>query len=304
MRWGNPGEVPPETLAAALCPLLGDRTAAFVRAGVAALDGLAPSRSWAHVGVAPKRHLDPALYHDLAALLARLGERPDVENAFLMHKPPGIRIRVQTTPQQRDALAAELLDELAALPGVEHAEPGVYEPEELLFGGPDAMVFAHRLFTVDTLAWADFHALGGTTPNWAFSLALLRHTLNGLEISGWEDLEVWRRIQRQTYRRLPEGLDQTRITPVVEAIRLAWADPQRLRDALAPAAAAVVERHRPALLAAGAAWTAGYFTRPGTLIGPREAAAFVTIFHWNRGRLSAMTQALAAAALADRSARP
>ncbi len=304
MRWGDNSEVTPDALAAALCPLLGERTAAFVTAGVAALDGLAPSRSWAHVGVAPKRHLDPALYHDLAGLLARLGGRADVGNAFLMHKPPGIRIRVQTTPEGRDALAAELLAELGALPGVERAEPGVYEPEELLFGGPDAMVFAHRLFTVDTRAWAEFHALGGTTSNWAFSLALLRHTLNGLDISGWEDLEVWRRIQRQTHRQLPDGLDQARITPVVEAIRLAWSDPQLLRDALAPDAAAIVERHRPALIDAGAAWTAGYFARPGALIGPREAAAFVTIFHWNRGRLSAMTQALAAAALADRSARP
>jgi hypothetical protein len=47
-------------------------------------------------------------------------------------------------------------------------------------------------------------------------------------------------------------------------------------------------------------WRTGYFDTEHAELGPREAAALVTIFHWNRGALSPLRQGLLAEALADR----
>ncbi len=287
-----------DRLTAVLLPLLGDRAEAFVAAGLAAVDGMAPSRSWVQCGVA----VDPQHYRSFCAQLAEVARdmlaSGAAANFFFMHKPPGLRVRFETSSALADQIAAAL-----AHPGVT-IEPGVYEPEEALFGGPSSMRFVHRVFTADAQAWLAFHQLATQTPNWAFSLALLRHLFNGLGISGWEDLEVWQRVQRQAFRVLPSGMEGDRTAKVTSAIRAAWADPQELRASLPPEAAALAAAAGEQLADLGGQWLQGYFQSHTTVIGPREAAAFATIFHWNRGRLSAVTQALIAAALADRASRP
>jgi hypothetical protein len=58
------------------------------------------------------------------------------------------------------------------------------------------------------------------------------------------------------------------------------------------------------LRAAAQDWVESYFEVSGALIGPREGAAFATVFHWNRGAISAGVQALITTALSDRTARP
>jgi len=69
---------------------------------------------------------------------------------------------------------------------------------------------------------------------------------------------------------------------------------------LSPRARELVSRYRQSLGAETARWCTDYFWTPEASIGPREAAAFFTIFHWNRAGLSIMRQSLLTEALASR----
>jgi len=248
---------------------------------------------WVQVGVAP---VDGRVYARLARLADDLLAEPGVTNFFFMVKPPGLRVRFETCPDRQGWLAGVLERRLAGTTRI-----GVYEPEAHLFGGPASMAYVHRLFTVDARAWLAFHELSAPGPGWQFSLALLRHLLGGLAVAGWEDLDVWERIRTRAGRDLPPGLDPDRAAVAAEGIRAHWTGP---RDALPAPARALADRWGPPLSAAARDWLTGYFRGAGAAIGPREGAAFATVFHWNRGRLPAVTQALLATALADRAARP
>ncbi|MGH8917681.1 MAG: thiopeptide-type bacteriocin biosynthesis protein, partial [Actinomycetes bacterium] len=78
-----------------------------------------------------------------------------------------------------------------------------------------------------------------------------------------------------------------------------WAAPASLRELLPEWARVVVDRHREQALLIGARWRAGYFETEGARIGPRRCAAYYTVFHWNRARLSGARQCLLAESLAD-----
>jgi thiopeptide-type bacteriocin biosynthesis protein len=256
---------------------------------------------WVQIGVGPCDGDRSRLYADLAALASDLLTDPAVKNFFFMNKPPGLRIRFEVSADRREPLE-DLLCERAA--GWGNVTFGVYEPEAHLFGGASSMRYVHRLFTLDAQAWLAFHGTAGPVPGWLFSLALLRWLFDGLAIVGWEDLDVWERIRSQGFRRLPPELNGERLAAVAPHIRTLWTDGDRLRGALTAGAADLLDQWGPRLRDAGSAWHSGYFGERGATIGPREGAAFATIFHWNRGRLPSGTQAVVTAALADRSARP
>jgi hypothetical protein len=184
-------------------------------------------------------------------------------------------------------------------PAVAEIIAGVYEPERLLFGGPVSMPHVHCLFTVDARAWLAFHTLPTPAPAWAFSLALLRHLFDGLQVRGWEDLDVWDRIGRGLGRALPGGLNAAKTARAGAAIRQMWQRPE-----LPGPAAGLAGQWGPLLGRAARDWHQGYFTGGDALIGPREGAALFTIFHWNRAALPAGTQSLLTSALADRTERP
>lgn len=250
---------------------------------------------WVQWGVRPRDGCWPRVYEELAELVSELTTDPSVTNVFFLHKPPGLLVRFETTADRSQWLE-DALYRWRAL--VERMSPGTYEPEEHLFGGPRSMRYAHRLFTVDTRAWLAFHQLDTPAAAWMYSLALLRHVLAGLAIVDWDDLDVWDRIGRQAGRRLPAELVDHSVVAASYAIRALWTDDGRLRGALPAEAATLVDRWGPELRAAGRRWLTGYFAQRGAAIGPREGAAFATIFHWNRGRLPASTQALVTHALA------
>ncbi len=292
-----------DELRALLAPVLGGQVEAFLAGGLAAVAADRDHR-WVQVGLA-LRPVSRAAFHWLGEFSAALLDDPAVTNFFFMRKPPGFRVRFETTPERRSWLEHELHTSLGRTRlRVERVMPGVYEPEELLFGGPASMPFVHRIFTVDSRAWLAFHRLETSTPAWAFSLALLRQILDGVGVAGWEDLGVWERIRSRTGRTLPPGMNIGRIAAACAGIRTTWSDPSRLEANLPVPVAALVDEWGPRLRAAGADWRSGYFDTSGALIGPREGMAFVTIFHWNRGGVSAGIQSLLATALADRSARP
>jgi hypothetical protein len=282
----------------------------FLAAGLAALRRAPDGREWTAVGLRP-------VDGRFAELCAELGTAArgllaaGATNFFFMRKPPGLRVRLAGTPDLAAALRSHV-DSWRSDGLVVDVAPSVYEPEEHLFGGPVSMRYVHRLFTVDSLAWLDHAARPGGPPAWAFSLRLIRALLDGLEIVGWEDLDVWDRLRRQAFRTLPAPVTGTAAyAAAAEGVRAAWAgtdDPAAGFPAAGSPAAGFPVTGFPAagfpveVKAVAADWRAGYFSSPGAYVGPREAAAFAIVFHWNRGGLPPLRQGLLAEALADRAA--
>lgn len=276
----------------------------FLAAGLAALRRAPDGRLWTAVGVRPASGGLGEFWAEIAAVGREL-LAGGASNFFFMQKAPGLRVRFEAAAAAAPGLAGLLrarADRWRAAGLVAEVVPAVYEPEQHLFGGPVSMRYVHRLFTVDSLAWLDFHAgAAGGTPAWAFSLHVLRALLDGLAVTGWEDLDVWDRVRRQALRTLPERVTRADgFAAAADGVRAAWA---ASGGAAAPAAAGLVERTRAEVAAVTAGWQAGYFASPDAYVGPREAAAFATVFHWNRGGLPMLRQGLITEALADRRAR-
>lgn len=278
----------------------------FVAGGLAALAAPTDAPAWVQRGVdlpadAGRRRV---LYGEVAGLVRDRLTDGTARNAFFLHKPPGLRLRLQRTDAGGDLDA--LVDRAVArwhdegLVGtVEH---GVYEPETTIFGGPRSMEFVHALFTVDSLVWLDRHAGAPTedaSPAWLVSLAALRSVLTGLEISGWEDLGVWAQVRDRAGRRLSDE-ERAVYAGYADAVRDVWARRDLVPLLLDATAGAAVAGHEAALLDGAQRWLAGYFTRPGVAVGPRAALAMYVVFHWNRGGLTPTEQAVVAEALAQR----
>jgi thiopeptide-type bacteriocin biosynthesis protein len=296
----------PDRLRAVLGPLLGERAEPFLAGGLAALSPDSTDRAWVQLGLAVRRDGWRATFAALDHLVADLLRHPQVTNFFFMRKPPGLRVRFEVATSRRTWCEDELRRRLHTTTGYppELAELGVYEPEAHLFGGPTSMTYVHRVFTADARAWLAYCQLGEPPPAWVYSLLLLRAFLDGAGIVGWEDLDMWERIRGQGGRDLPAGLTERRLSAAASGVRTAWADPVALRGALSEDAARALDTWAPRVRDAARDWQESYLSRRDATIGTREAAAFATIFHWNRGGLAAGTQALLAVALSDRSARP
>ena len=281
----------------------------FVRAGLDAIEAPTPA-DWLQLGLSvPPGAGRAELYGRVAGLARTLLATGVLDNAFFMHKPPGLRLRLHltdpadrgTTGEVRESVVAWQRDGL-----VDRVVPGVYEPESRLFGGPLSMGYVHRLFTVDSLAWLDYHTLAirqpGTGPAWSLSLLMLRALLDALEITGWEDLDVWDRIRVRTGRRLGAATALAEFGPVADEIRACWRRPELLRGQLGPPGVAIADAFRAAAVPLGARWRDGYFATEAAYLGPRQAAAFAAIFSWNRAGLPMLRQALLTEALATREA--
>jgi hypothetical protein len=133
------------------------------------------------------------------------------------------------------------------------------------------------------------------------SLALLRTLFAGLQIIGWEDVGVWAHVRAKAGRRLGDDKDALPIySAVAQEICDVWSRRDQIEKSLNPAAKMIVARHDQALHAGATQWRTGYFSQPNACIGPRAAAAFFVIFHWNRAGLNPMEQALLAESLAER----
>ncbi|AZK92896.1 MULTISPECIES: thiopeptide-type bacteriocin biosynthesis protein [Streptomyces] len=261
-----------------------------------------PEDRWVQINLSTVYPLPPALYGDIADLAQELLDGPACE-FFFMHKPPGLRLRFQARrPGDVSGLRAQLISLAGAFGG---AVATVYEPEAYLFGGPASMPHVHRLFTADALAWLDCHRQGATRQplaSWRISLLLLRELLDGLRIVGWEHRGVWDVVRTETGRSLepdPEPGAGGRLR-AEQGIRDWWGRPRE------SAFAALPEEWRPRIAAHGEAvrsaadaWRTGYFEAGQAVRGPRRAAAYAAIFHWNRAALPAARQCLLTEALAS-----
>ncbi|MFC6087991.1 thiopeptide-type bacteriocin biosynthesis protein [Saccharothrix lopnurensis] len=281
-------------------PELAEAQRAFLAAGLGALATPADERRWVQVGLSPATRDRAPLEGELLDFTRRLLAGGAATGFFFMHKSPGLRVRFQAPPGGREALRERVLrwaDGLAAGGVTTTVVPAVYEAEAGLFGGRVSVRHAHELFTADSLAWLEVRRRGGV-PTWVVSLAMVRAVLDGLSVVGWEDRDVWDRVRSEAGRRLPEGArGQTGLDAAVRGLRALWQDQDRLTASLPEWARHVVAEHRERALDIGARWRAEVFDGHDTGAGPRHAAAFHVVFHWNRGALPAERQVLLAEAL-------
>ncbi|MEU9198147.1 thiopeptide-type bacteriocin biosynthesis protein [Streptomyces hundungensis] len=289
---------------------------AFVAAGLAVLGEDGPGADWVQVSLESGPAVGQDLYHGLAETARELLATGAARNFFFMHKPPGMRVRFQAPVREaRDALRADLTARFAdgAFSAALSGPPvcGVYEPETYLFGGAQAMPWVHGLFTADSLAWLDHHAGTAKGPagaalaaaQWRVSLALLRELFDGLGIVGWEHRGVWEHVRDDAGRRLWGDADAGAVDMrrAAEGIRAFWRrDGREMTAGWEGPQRAALDSHRTAVGVAARRWRTGYFeSGDAKCTGPRRAAAYCVIFHWNRGRLSLARQSLLAEALAS-----
>ncbi|MFJ7279805.1 methyltransferase, FxLD system [Kitasatospora sp. NPDC098663] len=226
------------------------------------------------------RHLAPAL--------TRAQHDGRIDTWWFIRKPPGLRLRYQTTGPGPDPVP-ELLDGLSTEPVAAWTQ-GIYEPETLAFGGPDAMTVAHTLFHHDSRellerAAADQRpALGQRETTMLLYSALLRSA--GLD--WFEQGDTWSKVQN--LRPLPTSQlpSPERAERLGEAIRpLMTANPASVPGLLPASWTGTFERAGQQLAA---------LNRDGRLErGLRSVLAHHFIFHANRAGLSGRDQAVLAA---------
>ncbi|MCG8917360.1 thiopeptide-type bacteriocin biosynthesis protein [Actinokineospora sp. PR83] len=282
---------------------LADAQRTFLAAGTAALRA-ARGGGWVQLGLEVAPGGLSALYPELAATAHELLDGGTAAEFFFMHKPPGLRVRFAPAPGRGEFVRAEVrrhAERWRAAGLVRGVRSAVYEPEAHLFGGDESMRHVHRLFTVDSLTWLDHHTTARKTPAWALSLLMLRAVFDGLRVVGWEDRDVWGRVA-DSGRRTPPGSPPVE-GPVTARLRAHWADPDALAAALPADVRALADRHAEQVRPLCRRWWAEYFGTERAVVGPREAACYHTVFHWNRAALSPGTQALITTALAGADGR-
>lgn len=279
----------------------------FIEGGLAALRAAGPPPAWLQYNLG----LDgatPDLYGELARFTEEL-LADDAEDVFFMHKPPGMRFRCSPPEHRRhefDARCRKMCAGLVRRQLIEHWTPAVYEPEARLFGGTVSMRSVHRLFTADSRVWLPVFASAGSAGpdlnrHWALSLLMIRDMFGALRILGWEDVDVWNRIAEDGGRVLtPEVAQASSSRRLAAALRAGWTDPAGLRATLPADWVARLEEYEQVLPDLGQCWRDEYFHRPSVRVGPRRAAAYAVIFHWNRARFPAHHQALITHFLASR----
>ncbi len=265
----------------------------FLAGGLDALRTAGAPR-WTQVGLAGVASgLYPALRDAVEQLLAD-GEITDF---LFTHGSPGMRVRFAAAPGRATQVRAEVRRLAARWRRrglVTEAVPGVYEPEAHLFGGPESMRHAYQLFTVDSVMWLRHHSdVGDQTPAWVVSLRMLRAVFDGLQVAGWEDRDVWARV-----RDIVGGEPG----PVSAELAGWWAGDEELLARLPEPTRELLADHERRVAPVLARWQAEYFATDQARVGPREAAAYHVVQHWNRARLGSARQARILDALVGRRA--
>ncbi|GAA2096126.1 hypothetical protein GCM10009801_65450 [Streptomyces albiaxialis] len=265
---------------------------------------------WVQLNLAPIPGDRSGIYAELRSISREFLDDGRARNVFFMHKEPGVRARFEAAALDPGSLRAALLRRLKGSEALRRAPVhAVYEPEHYLFGGHASMPYVHGLFTADSLAWLDHHLAfpgrEGQLTAWRHSLLLLRECFAGLGIVGWEHRGVWEAVRERTGRGV-RGAGPTDSAALAarqraaEGIVACWRAPRdQLLAAFPEHRRAALAAHADAAREAGERWRHGYFEAGEATLGPRAAAAYATVFHWNRGALSATRQGLLTDALAE-----
>jgi thiopeptide-type bacteriocin biosynthesis protein len=265
----------------------------FLAGGLDALRTAGAPR-WTQVGLAG---IADGLYPALRDAVEQLLADGEITDFLFTHGSPGIRVRFAAAPGRATQVRAEVRRLAARWRRrglVAEAVPGVYEPEAHLFGGPESMRHAYQLFTVDSVTWLRHHSdMGDGTPAWVVSLRMLRAVFDGLQVAGWEDRDVWARV-----RDIVGGVSG----PASDELAGWWAGDQELLARLPEPTRELLELHRRQVTPVLERWRAEYFATDLARVGPREAAAYHVVQHWNRAKLGSARQARILDALVGRRA--
>jgi thiopeptide-type bacteriocin biosynthesis protein len=291
---------------------LAEQCRIFLSGGLQAMRRPAHASRWTEFSlVLPGDDPGAQVYKALKDLVDDLSDAGELACFFFLHQAPGLRVRFQAFGANQPALHARLQSWLADWQRkglVPRIREGLYEPETATFGGPLSMAFVHRLFTLDSRAWLAVHAREGADDmdsDWAISIGMLAAQLGALGIPR-EDGEVWERV-RSRVARAHEGELSIRDEPTGERdladfasdVRAVWTRPEWIDAVLSAGARAIVKQFALPATNLIHNWNGAYFETPQAVIGPREAAAQLTVQHWNRARLPLDRQLVFAQALAS-----
>ncbi len=135
-------------------------------------------------------------WDELSATLERWREQRSFEQAFMLRKPPGLRLRFKT----RHAAANLESDLVAWLLQMEQRNLirsfrfATYEPEVFLFGGGAGMAIAHEHFDFDTRLVLEFERRVRETPREVISATVLNDLFSRLVEDRGELWDIWMRI--------------------------------------------------------------------------------------------------------------
>lgn len=275
--------LPPEVLTA-----LVER---FVDAGVGALVETPPFPSWVQLGVS----FEPVRGRRAALLgRARFGEalrravvrwqRADlIRRFFFMNKPPGMRLRFETSPSRPATTMLQAIEAwLQRQPAVAKVERSIYLAEEFQFGGAMGANVAHDFHAADSLLALranDRDQRGVISASMEIlSLLIVSDLVRRMTDDAWEAWDLWKRME-MTGRRPKAGPALARemaelVHPFVAASdavlrRIAPAERALLRTAYENNERAAADMRRLAVQAQ-------------LLFHLREIIPFWIIFHWNR----------------------
>jgi thiopeptide-type bacteriocin biosynthesis protein len=196
--------------------------------------------------------------------------RDDAAFAWLLRKPPGLRLRASIVDEERRAEIERRLCTDA------HGRwnRGVYEPEQHRFGGPAGSAIAHAMLTATTRGWIAWESLRQRDEveldAAVVALAIYDDFVRRVTSDVPEQWDVWCRLAQQYYgvcsvpghgRR--SGLDLAQVCATGATGELAILD--EIREHNARCADDLARSLR-----SGA-----------TTIGPRVFALTLATFHWN-----------------------
>ncbi|GAB2326691.1 thiopeptide-type bacteriocin biosynthesis protein [Streptomyces variabilis] len=233
---------------------------------------------------------------------------------WFLRKYPCWRLRCRPGPAATRADASSavsgILDKLMAEGVVDRWWQTIYEPESLVFGGPDSMDIAHDLFHADSKGVLDYvrrhdtNALPGTTLGRRELSVLLSSALFfGAGQEPHEQADIWHRVEQ--LRPLPSDTPADRLAGMTAALQVLMQLDTSPTSPLfkegsslafiAPWAAAFESAGRRLSLAA----QTGSLPR-----GVRDILAHHVIFAWNRLGLDSRTQGILARAARETAMNP
>ncbi|MEU4659485.1 methyltransferase, FxLD system [Streptomyces sp. NPDC023723] len=235
---------------------------------------------WSRAETTVAEHLLPVL----------IAHETELAQWSFLRKHPWWRLRCHPAGPDSAKVLDAALNELVDAGVLSSWTPGIYEPEETAFGGPDAMKIAHTLFHYDSRHLLDEVARQEAAPSPGLgrrelAILLLSVTMRAAGLDWYEQGDVWARIAAE--RPGDEALGTRRHTAAVH--RLMTVD-------VSTTSRSVTEGR----LAPLAEWIATFewfgqqladLNRQGLLErGLRAVITHHGIFHWNRLGLSTKDQ--------------
>ncbi|MFG1955591.1 thiopeptide-type bacteriocin biosynthesis protein [Micromonospora sp. NPDC048830] len=277
----------------------------YQAAGRAALTSDRAAANWHQVEIEfPDRYTaERTVATRIAPRLRQAEDSGVVTSWWYIRKTPHWRLRLRPDESQRQlrAFVTQMLDELASKRFVVAWSSGIYEPESCVFGGPEGMEAAHRLFHADSANALAYLRHVGSPRNPQSPLlgrrelsVLLCTTLLRAAGQDWhEQADVWHRVTRM--RPLATKAPGSRLLSMAGQVhRLLTLDTERIavssngQDPLAPVRPWFAAMSETGVALRGLART-GVLHR-----GLRDVLAHHVIFHWNRVGLTTMVQAVLA----------